>query len=135
MFGDSNFAVNTVNVRTRRVNPRITTATSFKLSNDGRWITWSRVGGEAAPDYVGMTSISGRECLLVRRPRNRVDEYAFFKPGVTRLFFLRSPYNPQGGVLGHGRIIGRAALEPGTRASGFVPALDTSPEPVFRNDA
>jgi len=105
VFGDSNFAVNTVDVKTRRVNLRIATATSFRLSPDGRWIAWSQLGGESAPDQVGMISITGRECLPVPRPRNRADMDPFFKPGMKRLFFLRSPYNPLGGALGHGQII------------------------------
>ena len=130
VFGDSNFAVNTVDVRTRRVNLRIATATSFRLSTDGRWIAWSQLGGESAPDQVGMISITGRECLPVPRPRNRADTDPFFKPGMKRLFFLRSPYNPLGGALGHSRIISVpfSRLRP-----RFVSEVDASPGPACGN--
>jgi hypothetical protein len=104
-FGDSNVEANTIDVRTRRVHLRLATATSFNVSSDGRWVAWSRVDGPEAPDRVGIVSITGRECLLVPRPRNRSDSLAFFKPGVKRLFFLRTPYDPQRGVVGSGRSI------------------------------
>lgn len=104
-FGDSNIEANTINVRTRRVHLRIATATSFNISSNGRWIAWSRLGGEEAPDTVGVVSITGRECLPVPRPKNRSDTLAFFEPGVARLFFLRTPYGPLRGAVGSGQLI------------------------------
>jgi hypothetical protein len=104
-FGDSNIEANTINVRTRRVHLRIATATSFNISSNGRWIAWSQLGAEEAPDTVGVVSITGRECLPMPRPKNRSYTLAFFKPGVARLFFLRTPYDPSRGVVGSGQLI------------------------------
>jgi len=97
------FSVNTIDVRTRRVH-QIANANSFTVSSDGRWIAWSQVGGEVAPDRVGIVSINGGDCR-VPRPPNAVGTGAFFKPGVKRLFFLREHYDPSRGVFGSGRII------------------------------
>ena len=48
-FGDSNIETNTIDVRTHRVHFRLATATSFNVSNDGRWIAWSWAGAPDAP--------------------------------------------------------------------------------------
>jgi hypothetical protein len=101
-FG-ADFGVNTIDVRTRRVHT-IANGNSFTVSSDGRWIAWSQVGGEAAPDRVGIVSINGGNCR-VPRPPNAVGTGAFFKPGVKRLFFLHEHYDPSRGVFGSGRFI------------------------------
>jgi hypothetical protein len=104
-FGDSNIETNTIDVRTHRVHFRLATATSFNVSNDGRWIAWSWAGAPDAPATVGVVPITGGACLVPPRPANREDTLAFFRPGVKRLYFLRGPWSVRGHVEGATRII------------------------------
>ncbi len=99
-----NDGIQTIDVRTLRVR-LIAEAFEFNISSDGRWIAWSRTAGPETPDTVGVVSITGDTCLLVARPRNRQDSLPFFHPGGTRLYFLREPFEPEGGSgpVGSGR--------------------------------
>lgn len=102
-FNDVN--VDTIDIRTRLVRRILEFASSFTVSSDGRWIAWSKTDGPNFPDTVGVVPISGGECLLVPRPRNKQDTGAFFKPGVKRVFFLRGPFNSPRPRNGDSRII------------------------------
>lgn len=103
-FGD-NGEVKTIDVRTRRIRRIVAFATSFNISSDGGWITWSKTGSPHTPGTVGVVPIAGGKCLLVPRPSNRADSLAFFKPGVKRLFFLREPFSADTGQIPSGRTI------------------------------
>jgi hypothetical protein len=103
-FGDGDFEIDTIDLRTRRVQ-QLATATSFTISPDGRWIAFSRTDGPETPDTVGVVRTTGGMCLVPPRPANRQDTGAFMKRGVKRLFFLRSPFSAAGGASGSGGII------------------------------
>ena len=92
-------------MRTRRIRRIVAFATSFNISSDGGWITWSKTGSPHTPGTAGVVPIAGGKCLLVPRPSNRADSLAFFKPGVKRLFFLREPFSADTGQIPSGRTI------------------------------
>jgi hypothetical protein len=97
VFGDTDFEVSTIDVRTRRVF-QIATADSFSLSSDERWVAWWQSGGITGPGTVGIVSVDGHQnCRFLPGPANTQDLGAFFKPGVQRLFFTREPYDPSTG--------------------------------------
>jgi hypothetical protein len=89
---DTDFAVSTIDVRTRRVR-QIANADSFGMSSDGRWVAWQS-GGFDGPSTVGIVSVSGdKNCRSLPMRPNWQDAFPFFKHGVKRLFFTREPYS------------------------------------------
>jgi hypothetical protein len=58
VFGDTDFEVSTIDVRTRRLL-QIANADSFGVSSDGRWVAWWQSGGITGPGTVGIVSVKG----------------------------------------------------------------------------
>jgi tricorn protease-like protein len=88
VFGSDDFLIKTIDLRSGLVR-NVAEANQFNVSDNGRWIAWTRFGAESTPDRVGVVSVTGMPCLPVVSRSDESDSLAYFHPDAKRVYFLR----------------------------------------------